>query len=138
MAVIIVLTCLILPSQDTVPKRIPAKSPGRAVLLSFLIPGGGQIYTRNYLKAALLGSTEIGLGYLTIQEHLRASRALAAQDSSRYVYHRDRRTVFFWWTAATVVFSMADAYVSAQMFGFDQELRLNIAPDRLGLTLAFK
>ncbi len=136
MTILTVLTCLLFASRDTATNRIPAKSPGRAVLLSFLIPGGGQIYTRNYLKAALIASTEIGLGYLTIQEHLRASRALAVQDSVRYAYHRDRRGAFLWWTAATVAFSMADAYVSAQMFGFDQEMRLSIAPDRIGVTFA--
>jgi len=37
-----------------------------------------------------------------------------------------------------VVFSAADAYVSAQLFGFDQELQIELGPDRLGLRLALR
>lgn len=124
--------------SDTVVKSVPTKSPGRAVLLSFIIPGGGQLYTRNYWKAAIIAPAEIGLGYFAYQEHIRMRDALANQDSSGYYHHRDRRTAFLWWTAAVVVFSMADAYVSAQMFGFDEQLRLDLAPNRLGIQLALR
>ncbi len=121
----------------TVAPKGAIKSPGKAVLLSFLIPGGGQIYTKNYWKAGIIAPAEIGLGYLSYQAHLQAEQALKQGDTTRYPIYRDRRTTFLWWTAVVVAFSMADAYVSAQMFGFDQELRLDIAPDRLGLILAF-
>ncbi|MBM3313787.1 hypothetical protein FJY70_04245, partial [candidate division WOR-3 bacterium] len=32
---------------DTIRPYRPARSPGTAVLLSFLLPGGGQVYTGN-------------------------------------------------------------------------------------------
>lgn len=124
--------------SDTVVKTVPTKSPGRAVLMSLIIPGGGQLYTRNYWKAAIIAPAEIGLGYLAYQEHIRMKKALAVQDTSSYYQHRERRTTFFWWTAAVVVFSMADAYVSAQMFGFDEQLRIDLAPNRLGIQLALR
>ncbi len=123
---------------DTMVSSVPTKSPGMAVLLSFVIPGGGQVYTRNYWKAALIAPAEIGFGYLAYQEHIKVREALRVQDSSGYYQHRERRTTFIWWSAAVVVFSMADAYVSAQMFGFDQQLRLDLAPNRLGIQLALR
>ncbi|MEO0069319.1 MAG: DUF5683 domain-containing protein [candidate division WOR-3 bacterium] len=123
---------------DSLPKSVGAKSPGKAVLLSFLIPGGGQIYTKNYFKAALIAPTEVALGYISYREHLKAQDALERGDTAAYSAYRDRRTAFLWWTLATVVFSMADAYVSAQMFGFDKEMKLNIGPDRFGITIALK
>ncbi len=123
---------------DSAVKKLPVKSPGRAVLFSLLFPGGGQLYTSRYWKAAVIAPTELGLGYLSYQEHLRAEQARAEADTAKYRYYRDRRTTFLWWTAATVVFSMADAYVSAQMFGFEQELRLELGPDRLGVRVAIR
>lgn len=125
-------------TTDSVNRQADFRSPGRAVLLSLLVPGGGQLYTGRYWKAALIAPAELGLGYLTIQEHRWAVQALSRADTVRYQYHQDRRNTFLWWTAATVVFSMADAYVSAQMFGFDRELQLDLQPDRFGVRLALK
>lgn len=119
-------------------KHPVGKSPGRAVLLSLVIPGGGQIYTQRYWKAGIIAPAEVGLGYLTYQEHQRAKRAWAQADTMSFRYYSDRRTSLLWWTAATIVFSMADAYVSAQMFGFDQELQIDLRSDRLGLRLAWR
>lgn len=123
---------------DTVSHYRPAKSPGTAVLLSFLLPGGGQVYTGNWWKAALIAPAEVTLGYFTVREHLAASKSLGlyrehrnSTDSTDYVQHRDRRTVLFWWTGAVVAFSMADAYVSAQMYGFDREMHLALGPHEL-------
>lgn len=113
--------------RDSAPYR-PAKSTGTAVLLSFLLPGGGQVYTGNWLKAALIAPAEVTLGYFSL-------RYLTESDSASYVRHRDTRTAFLWWTGAVIAFSMADAYVSAQMYGFDREMRLTIGPMRAGIAM---
>jgi hypothetical protein len=70
-----------------------------------------------------------------VKEHLATSAALSAGDSTGYVRHRDARTAFLWWTGAVVAFSMADAYVSAQMYGFDREMRFTIGPMRAGIAM---
>jgi hypothetical protein len=133
---------------DSLTGQLPNKSPGRAVLFSLIFPGGGQVYTHNYWRAAVIAAAEVGLGGLAYQEHTRMKQAWAALDTTGYYFHRDRRTTFLWWTAGVVVFSMADAYVSAQMFGFDQEMRLDLGPTlplaggecyiRLGFQLAWR
>jgi len=120
--------------RDSTPYR-PARSTGTAVLLSFLLPGGGQVYTGNWWKAALIAPAEVTLGYFVVKEHLATSAALSAGDSTGYVRHRDARTAFLWWTGAVVAFSMADAYVSAQMYGFDREMRFTIGPMRAGIAM---
>lgn len=126
------------PSVDSLPKTVQAKSPGRAVLYSFLFPGGGQIYTQNYWKAAIVAPAEVVFGYLSYSEFRKARDALARQDTVAYFFHRDRRNSFLWWTGAVVVFSMADAYVSAQMFGFDAEMRLSVGLGRVGIGLGIR
>lgn len=111
------------------------KSPGKAVLLSLLLPGGGQVYTGRAWKTALIAPAEVTLGYLAVREHVYALDALSAGDDAAYVRHRDRRTVFLWWTGAVVAFSMADAYVSAQMYGFDREMRFTMGPLHAGVVV---
>ncbi|MEO0074173.1 MAG: DUF5683 domain-containing protein [candidate division WOR-3 bacterium] len=123
------------PAPDSV-LPYPTRSPGKAVLLSFLIPGGGQVYTRNYWKVPLIAPAEIALSYLTFREYSAARTALNSNDTSTYILRRDRGTTYLFFTGAVIAFSMADAYVSAQFFGFREQMRLSIAPDRLGLIVA--
>jgi hypothetical protein len=122
---------------DTVGAYRPAKSTGTAVLLSFLLPGGGQVYTGSWWKAALIAPAEVTLGYFSIKEHLAAAKAWNSGDTIGYVQHRDRRTALLWWTGAVLAFSMVDAYVSAQMYGFDREMRLTLGPMRAGIAMEF-
>jgi len=125
------------PGDDTVVVYRPAKSTGKAVLLSFLLPGGGQVYTGNWWKAALIAPAEVTLGLFSVREHLAASDALSGGDTTRYAQHSGRRTALLWWTGAVLAFSMADAYVSAQMYGFDREMRLTIGPTGAGIAMEF-
>ncbi len=116
-------------------RRPPAKSPGTAVVLSLLIPGGGQLYTHRWWQAALIAPAEVTLAGLTVREHIRAREALAAGNEAEYIRLRDRRTVLLWWTGATVVFSMAHAYVSAQMYEFDRQMTFSLGPTSAGVRL---
>jgi hypothetical protein len=125
------------PRAATVVAYRPARSTGTAVLLSFLLPGAGQVYTGNWWKAALIAPAEVTLGYFSVSEHLAANKAVSMGDTTGYAQHRDRRTVMLWWTGAVVAFSMADAYVSAQMYGFDREMRLTLGPMRAGIAMEF-
>ncbi len=116
-------------------RHTPAKSAGTAVLLSLLVPGGGQLYTRRWWQAALIAPVEVTLSFLTVREHLRAQEALEAGNQEEYTRFRDRRTTFLWWTGATVVFSMAHAYVSAQMYEFDRQMTFSLWPTGAGVKL---
>ena len=112
----------------------PGRSPGTAVLLSALLPGGGQVYTGNWWRAAVIAPAEVTLGYFAYKAHMDASAALGRGDST-YIGLRDRRTALLWWTGAVIVLSMTDAYVSAQMFGFDREMSLALGPGRVGIRM---
>lgn len=97
------------------------KSPGKAMLLSTLLPGAGQFYTQNYLKGTvMLGAWSI-LGSLSIREHVLARDALRKNNNQNYLEHRDKRNNLLWWTAAVWVFSIADAYVSSHMYKFKEQ-----------------
>ena len=130
----------------------PRKSPGTAVLLSLLLPGGGQVYAGQWWRAAIIAPAEVTLGYLSWREHrevvrwdaLRRSDALIEDARSEYHRHRDRRAALLWWTGAVLAFSMADAYVSALMYRFEEQMAfpveqawLKLGPGRVGIEVGF-
>ncbi len=111
------------------------KSPGKAMLLSALLPGAGQFYTENYAKGAIITVVWGTLGCWTIRQHLRAQDALAVNDTNRYIEYRDRRNNFLWWTAAVWVFSIADAYVSSHMYKFKEQETLSQIVEKISWNL---
>lgn len=127
------------PAPESLPAR-PApvtKSPGTAVLLSALVPGGGQVYTGHWWKTALIAPAELTLAYFSVRDHVSANDALRAGDEDGYRRLRDRRNTLLWWTGAVVAFSMADAYVSAQMYGFDRQMEFTMGPGSAGVRMEF-
>ena len=117
------------------PTVVLQKSPGRAVLLSALIPGGGQVYTGYWWKTLLIAPAEITLGCLAVFDHRAANDALGAGDTTEHVRLRDRRNAFLYFTGAVIAYSMADAYVSARMYGFDRQMQFAIGPTRVGIRV---
>jgi hypothetical protein len=115
------------------------KSPGRAVLYSALFPGGGQLYTKNYWKALVIGGAQATLEYFSLRDHLRAMDYQAKGDTINYFRSRDSRNNFLWWTASVWVFSLADAYVSANMFHFkeDEHLGFFVSPAKIGFLVTW-
>ncbi len=108
--------------RSSLPESIPLyeRSPGRAILFSTLLPGGGQFYTENYIKGTIFLFGEGALFYFTLKEK-----------------DRDKRSNFIWWTAAVHIFNIADAYVSAHFYKFKQNKRISLffSPARISLAL---
>ncbi len=105
------------------------------MLLSALIPGGGQVYTGHWWKTLLIAPVEVTLGCLAVFDHRAADDALGAGDTTKYVRLRDRRNAFLYFTGAVIAYSMADAYVSARMYGFDRQMQFAIGPTRVGIRM---
>ncbi len=95
------------------------KSPGKAMLLSLLIPGGGQFYNEAYLKGIVLGGAETTLFYLAYREN-----KLSHQEIEKEEYHLSMFRKYLFWAVAVTAYSMADAWVDANMYGFDEETKL--------------
>lgn len=106
--------------------------PYRIVLRSLVYPGWGQLYNRKYMKALAVLASEATLLGMIYTESREASRAyndhlvtpdLATSERlyAEYEKHFERRDSLIWWTAGLVLFSLADAYVDAHLFTFDEE-----------------
>jgi hypothetical protein len=84
----------------------------------------------------VIGSAQAGLGYLTLNEHLKA-QAVKGSDSTAHELHRARRDDLLWWTAGVWAFSMADAYVSAHMYRFRAQQSLSFGLSPKGLMISY-
>jgi hypothetical protein len=133
--------------------KVPHRYPMVALALSGVFPGGGQLYTQKYFRAAAFAGALAYFGYGYCREDramgrevdLANSAATAAeflQHRDSYYAHYDNRRSFQWWGVGVWLFSMMDAYIDAHMFKFDeraQEPRIGLraGPNSLALSTKF-
>jgi len=113
-------------------------SPRSVMLRSLAVPGWGQYYNRQYLKAALAVGAEAGLVVTSIYWSHQADKT---SDRDSKLIYTDYRNQARWWLLATVLFSMLDAYVDASLADFDESPDLSLAPPgnrSTGVMLTFK
>lgn len=142
------------PSEST-PQSAPTDKvkkpwPTGALLRSVVIPGWGQVYNKQYIKAVIYGGTEIALAYTTshywkqMDTHQKnftnsTDRTYQAQEYFYYQNSRDNRNLFLWLTGLTFFVSIFDAYVDAHFADFDQPdkaFQANFIPKSDGLYLS--
>ena len=103
--------------SDTVEK----KNPTAAMLRSLVVPGWGQFYNGKWFKGIIIAGAEVGLVANAIVLNQWAKEA--ETEDERYFY-LDNRNLSFWILGATILYSMADAYVDAHLFNFDESPEL--------------
>jgi len=139
----------ILPA-DTVGLR-QTKSAGKAVLLSALLPGLGQIYTKSYWKLPIIW----GLGGYYIygwfknnnryhdyrDQYLNSINPSNPQGNLEVKnirdFYRNQRDSFAWYFGILYLANLVDAYVTASLYDFDvsDDLSLQIGQNGQVLTL---
>lgn len=152
-----IITFIILPAtivfaqaENNHPPQTPApadsvrvKNPTSAMIRSIIIPGGGQFYNGKWFKGILIAGTEIGLVANAVVQNQFAQQAV---DEDERFFYEDNRNLSYWLLGAALLYSVADAYVDAQLFAFDEspDLSLNLTPGRyacsqiLALELLFR
>jgi TM2 domain-containing membrane protein YozV len=130
-----------------------ALSPTGALFLSLAVPGGGQVYNGQYIKAILYGGTEVYLiKYVAwrwkwmnrYQTDFQNSddEEYKARQFALYEKMRDSRNLHLWLTGLVVFLSIFDAYVDAHLRDFEQTDKafdVYLAPedDRVQLNLVY-
>jgi hypothetical protein len=100
---------------------IANKDPSGAMLRSLAVPGWGQFYNGKWFKGIVIGGAEVGLVANAIVLNQWAKEA--ESEDERYFY-LDNRNLSFWILGATILYSMADAYVDAHLYNFDESPEL--------------
>jgi hypothetical protein len=133
--------------------KVPHRAPALALALSAVVPGGGQLYTQKFIRAAAFAGAlgYFGYGYWREDRAMRRdvsagnaaltdAEAIAYYDS--YSRHYENRRTYQWWGIGIWLFSLADAYVDAHLFKFDERaaepaISLQAAPAGIALSARF-
>jgi Family of unknown function (DUF5683) len=135
---------------DTSVLIVKQKSALAAVLLSAVIPGGGQIYNGSYWKVPIIYGIQgffiyewisnnktyqsFRTQYDNYDDSLKAGKPsyssgyLGQLQGFRDAYH-DQRDSYAWYMAGVYALSVLDAYIDAELSGFDVSPSLGLAPD---------
>lgn len=126
------------------------------LFLSFVFPGGGQVYNGRYIKAAVYAALEGVLIYGIWKQDQRlddAKNDLSYYKSTgdpriaEYEYYVDRyrneRNNFIWMSAAAVLLSAGDAFVDSHFKSFKRDVfrsgdELSLEPAGAGLKLVYQ
>lgn len=107
-------------------------NPTGALMRSAFIPGWGQLYNRKYIKATIFAGGESWLIYGIYKDwkaadkherNFRGADSLStyqAVEFAKFENSRDARNLKMWILAASIFYSMFDAYVDAQLSNFNQ------------------
>lgn len=125
----------------------PTKSPGKAMLLSAVLPGSGQFYNESYWKVPIVVGFGVYLVYNWIDnnrlyKNYRDQYRVALQGDPSGVqpltrnlgdyreFYKDQRDSFTWYLLIWYFITLADAYVDASLYDFNVSgnLSLQTAP----------
>ena len=132
----------------TLQLSMPTKSPQKAVLLSMAFPGGGQFYTCQYVKGAAVLIAEGTLIALTLNDFFdmrefdrkyRETGDTSYKLRSEERFDRILREGFI--LMGVWGFSMLDAFISAQLFGFeemDKTILLGVRPRGVSAEISWR
>ena len=119
-----------------VPARADSTSsrsaPYKVMLRSAVVPGWGQMYNHQFLKAALVAAGEGFIVYKALDELRLENDAIdragtlpegPEQDlvEEERLAHQNRKINWIWWGVAAHLLSMADAYVDAHLSTFEDD-----------------
>lgn len=86
---------------------------------SLVVPGWGQAYNQQPLKAVIYAGLEQGLIYGIYRNHtlFRQSQLAGLNDDAGF--YKNERNRLGWYLAGTLILSVMDAFVDAHLFSFD-------------------
>lgn len=145
---LLVLLCLCLAGNLS---GITPSKPYRAMAYSIILPGGGQVYNHQYLKAGLVIGIQGALTGLALYHDDKRDhyRDLALLSSDIYVQqqwmaksneYKDMVRSDIWWMGITMALSAIDAYVDAHLLDYDSEkerIHLKFDKDKVLLNIRF-
>jgi hypothetical protein len=96
----------------------PIKSPWGAVARSAVLPGWGQVYNQQYLKAGVA----VGVNSFLVYHIFWYDKKWEETQHSDY---RNRRNLYTWYFALAYVLTAVDAYVDAYLYKFDEAMEIS-------------
>ncbi len=102
------------------------------MLLTTLIPGGGQFYTKRWFKGILIGGTQSYIIYKgvrtqsdlnDVEKKLKESYSdsLAKEKQNLLIQRRE----IVWWAALVWTIGVLDAYIDAQLYDIESDITID-------------
>lgn len=140
----IVLLVLMYAHLSAEPPFDSGRDPTTAILLS-AIPGGGQVYNKQYIKAGIDILAESFLIGTAIHYHIKMNDAYSLYQETlnpyyfdEYNYYYKHRQNMIWWWATVKLLAVIDAYVDAKMFNFNEKKKkIDLEFEGLGMSLRY-
>jgi len=109
-----------------------SKSAATAMLLTTLIPGGGQFYTKRWFKGILIGGTQSYIIYKgvrtqsdlnDVEKKLKESYSDSLAEEKQNLLIQRREIV--WWAALIWTIGVLDAYIDAQLYDIESDITID-------------
>jgi hypothetical protein len=123
---------MFMDDEKNEPVSDSAKSVTTAIVLSFLVPGAGQIYYEDYWKAPLFFGGAAMLAWWAWKNNEMFNELNAEDDPNKEIYRNNRdQSLFF--LAGVYILAAVDAYVGVHLYNFNvnENLSLYLVPDDL-------
>ena len=120
------------------------RSSTKALLWS-IIPGGGQIYNKQYVKAGIDILAESLLIGTAINYRIKMNDAYSLYEQTHSQAHYDEYNYYYqqqqnmiWWWATVKLLALLDAYIDAKMYNFNEKKKkLDLEFEGLGMSLRY-
>lgn len=119
-----------------------------AMLCALLVPGLGQMYDEEPLKAAIAAGAEtyymsqilLNLRYSAREKKLRGQFPVGSYEWNFHdafaEEYRQRSVDYRWWTGGVMLIAIIDAYVDAHLFDMRFKVKPAASGDRVGFEIA--
>ncbi len=130
--------------EDVAYDQLQTRSPTGAMLRSMAFPGWGQLYNKKYLKAMIVFGGETFLVVQAVRYWGKTDewfdRYTSTEDdalrfqyyNNEYLFHKDRRNLYLYFSGLAIFLSMVDAYVDAHLANFDIDITPPFDPENEG------
>ena len=113
------------------------KDPLKALTLSAVVPGVGQVYAESYFHGTVFFSLNAYLIYKIVSKQMESSdyHDQWKQDpdneelEQKYLDSFESRNMHIWLWAFTYILNLMDAYVEATLYNFDERINLKVSSD---------
>ena len=114
-------------------------NPTTAAFLSAAFPGAGQIYSRAYLHSPIFILSEGYCAWRAIDSWQQANTLWDERNSltpgtaeyesarSEFDYYTNERNTYLWMLAGVKFLDIVDAYITAQLYHFDEQMETPIS-----------
>ena len=117
-------------ADTTRPSGSIVRPPMKAMLRSAVVPGWGQWWNGQKLKAVVVFGAEAALVGNAVYAHTMAGKS---EDDDETLYWEDVRSQSLWWAAGVYLLGLLDAFVDATLYDFDTGPDLSFGPGNGGI-----